>query len=226
MQLYLVRHPKPLVASGVCYGASDVKCSAEALGTAAADLLAELPKACKIISSPLSRCEHFAQLLCVLEPSFAYKTDSKITEMNFGAWEMQAWDSISVSELQAWTDDFAHYRCGQSGESTGMFMRRVAERLIESLQGGEDQVWITHAGVIRAVQWLSRQSLRDVERFTGERFTGERFIAQPDRAGLLGRLRAADWAKGELAFGRVQTLDWSPDWQLGSQVALGALPLA
>ena len=199
MRLYLVRHPKPLVAAGVCYGASDVVCSAEALESAAHHLLGSLPKGLKMISSPLSRCEHLALNLCRLEPSFAYKIDKKLVEMDFGAWEMQTWDSIAQTELQAWTDDFASYRCGGSGESTGQFVQRVAERLHESLQSGEDQVWITHAGVIRAVQWLN-EKLSDKSRAS--------FIALPDRAWLLSQLRAADWPKGEVAFGRVHPLRW------------------
>jgi alpha-ribazole phosphatase len=195
MRLYLVRHPKPLVAAGVCYGASDVVCSHEALEFAAHHLLGSLPKGLKMISSPLSRCEQLAQILCRLEPNFAYKTDEKLVEMDFGAWEMQTWDSIGQSELQAWTDDFANFRCGGSGESTAQFVQRVAERLNESLQSGEDQVWITHAGVIRAVQWLK-----------GKNSAG--FMAQPDREWLLSQLRAADWPKGEMAFGQAYPLRW------------------
>jgi alpha-ribazole phosphatase len=199
MRLYLVRHPKPLVAAGVCYGASDVVCSHEALESAAHHLRGSLPKGLKMISSPLSRCEQLAQILCRLEPNFAYKTDKKLVEMYFGAWEMQTWDSIAQSELQAWTDDFANLRCGGSGESTAQFVQRVAERLFESLQSGEDQVWITHAGVIRAVQWLN-------EKRCGK--SSADFIAQLDRAWLLSQLRAADWPKGEVAFGQVHPLHW------------------
>ncbi len=219
MRLYLVRHPKPLVAAGVCYGASDVMCSAEALESAAHHLLGSLPKGLKMISSPLSRCEQLALNLCRLEPSFAYKTDKKLVEMDFGAWEMQTWDSMAQTELQAWTDDFASYRCGGSGESTGQFVQRVAERLHESLQSGEDQVWITHAGVIRAVRWLN-EKLSDKGADKGNDISNDKsndkgndknsagFIAQPDRAWLLSQLRAADWPKGEVAFGQVHPLRW------------------
>jgi alpha-ribazole phosphatase len=202
MRLYLVRHPKPLVEAGVCYGASDVACCTEALESAAAAVLPELPSGLKIISSPLSRCEHFAQVLCRREIGLSYKTDQKLAEMDFGEWEMKAWSSIAPEELAAWTDAFATYRCGGSGESTGMFVQRVAKRLHESLHSGEDQMWITHAGVIRAVQWLSSQSW-------------ESFIALLDPAQLLSQLRAADWPSGEVAFGRVyqgRPWDWPPAW--------------
>lgn len=206
MRLYLVRHPQPLVAQGVCYGVSNVVCSREALESAADHLLQVLPKGLAVISSPLSRCAQLALHLCRREASFAYKTDEKLVEMDFGAWEMQAWDAIPKDELSAWTDAFASYRCGSTGESTGQFVRRVALRLRESKQGGEDQIWITHAGVIRAVQWLSNQPLK---------LLTELLIEQPDPALLLSHFRAADWPTGEVAFGQVyraRPWDWPPEW--------------
>jgi alpha-ribazole phosphatase len=203
MRLYLVRHPQPLVASGVCYGASDVLCSSEQQETAARELLKVLPQGLQMISSPLQRCEHLAHFLCRLEPDLAYKTDEKLAEMHFGAWEMKAWDAIAPEELKAWTDDFAAYRCGGSGESAGQFVQRVAQRLLCSAQSGEDEVWITHAGVIKAVQWLHT-------------LTFEAFTALAQRPGLLCeplfQLHAADWPKGVVAFAQMQRQDWPPRW--------------
>lgn len=190
MRLYLVRHPKPEVAQGMCYGASDVLCCEDALQNAATQLLKELPKSLHIISSPLSRCERLAQYLCRLEPVFTYKTDEKIREMDFGAWEMRSWDVIGAKELQAWTDNFSHYRCGGSGESAAMFVQRVAQRLHASVQTAEDQIWITHAGVIRAVEWLLSQPREMLTEIAS---------SQTAPSGLL----AADWPKGEVAFGRL-----------------------
>jgi alpha-ribazole phosphatase len=205
MRLYLVRHPQPLVAQGVCYGASDVACNPQVLETAAQELLQVLPKGLRMISSPLQRCEHFTQILCRLQPDLTYKTDEKLVEMHFGAWEMQAWDAIPPEELKAWTDDFAAYRCGGSGESAGQFVQRVAQRLWRSAQSSENEIWITHAGVIRALQWLGAQPF-------------EVFTALAQRPGLLCeplfQLRAADWPKGVVAFGRVQPWDWPPAWPL------------
>ncbi len=205
MKLLLVRHPQPQVAQGLCYGASDVTCSPESLESAALQLRNVLPKQMPIISSPLSRCEHLAHILCRLEPDLAYKTDAKLAEMNFGAWELKAWSSIAASELAAWTNAFATYRCGGSGESAGQFVQRVALRLHESAQTGEDQIWLTHAGVIRALQWLSGQSY--------EMFTA---LAQRHALGLRGellsQLRASDWPKGALAWCQVLTWDWPLAW--------------
>jgi alpha-ribazole phosphatase len=203
MRLYLVRHPQPLIASGICYGASDVLCSAEQLEIGAQDLLKELPKDLRMISSPLQRCERLAQVLCRLQPDLSYKTDEKLAEMHFGAWEMQAWDAIAPEELKAWTDDFAAYRCGGSGESAGQFVQRVAQRLLESAQHEESEIWITHAGVIRALQWLQTLSF--------EAFTA--LVQHPaPLCEPLSQLRAADWPKGVVAWCRVQHWDWPSDW--------------
>jgi alpha-ribazole phosphatase len=204
MQIYLVRHPQTMAVPGICYGGSDVACSQEELESAAAKLLPALPKALKIISSPLSRCEQLVQVLCRLEASFVYETDEKLAEMHFGAWEMMPWDQISPLELAAWTDDFASYRCGGTGESTAMLLRRVAKRLHASAVQGEDQIWITHAGVIRAMQWLGAQPYA----------VFASLIKSIDPAQHLSLL-AADWPRGEVAFGQVcqsRPWDWPAEW--------------
>lgn len=206
MKLYLVRHAKPLIEAGICYGASDVPCSEEAMEVAAIELLKSLPKTLTkglpMLSSPLSRCERLAQILCGLEPDFFYKTDAKLAEMNFGAWELQPWAQIAADELKAWTDAFASYSCGGSGESCAQFIQRVARCLLASRFSGEDQIWITHAGVIRALQWLA---LQPFELLTA--------LASPtDPARHLGQLRAADWPAGEVAYLQVQCWNWPAQW--------------
>ena len=211
MQVYLVRHPRPLVAPGVCYGASDVVCSAEVLESAADYLTAALPKGLRLLSSPLSRCEQLAQILCGREAGFAYKTDDRLAEMNFGAWEMQAWAAIAPDELSAWTDSFASYRCGGTGQSTGIFVQRVAQRLLESARSGQDQIWITHAGVIRAVQWLSQQPFETV-------------IAMADSQAVPFELLASDWPRSELAYCQVlrwgEPTHWPKHWPAVLQSAV------
>jgi alpha-ribazole phosphatase len=210
VKLYLVRHAQPLVAPGLCYGASDVLCDPQVMESKASELLDALlnvhpnvqHRSLKIISSPLSRCEQLALHLCRLQPDLAYKTDEKLAEMDFGAWEMQAWDEIAEKELSGWAEAFATYRCGGTGESTGMFVQRVAKRLHESLQSEQDQLWITHAGVIRAVQWLASQPFA--------LFTA--LVHQTNPAPLLSQLRAAGWPAGEVAWCRLQPWDWPPSW--------------
>jgi alpha-ribazole phosphatase len=210
MTIYLVRHAQPLVEGGICYGASDVACDPQVLQTAAAQLLRELPKGLPIISSPLQRCEQLALYLRGLEPTLTFQTDTALAEMHFGHWEMQHWDAIAPQELAAWTDDFANYRCGGSGESTAQFVQRVAARLARSVRAERDEIWITHAGVIRALQWLQQQSgfLQWIQAISwGQQGAAQELpLALPPD--LLCQLRAADWPRGVVAYCQVQTMDW------------------
>lgn len=220
MRLYLVRHPKPLVDSGVCYGSSDLACEPSELKKTAIMLRDSLPSGLAVISSPLQRCEHLAQVLQGLEPDFSYQTDARLAEMHFGAWEMQAWSSLAPSELEAWTNDFAHFRCGGVGESSAELVRRVTQRLQVSALSGQDQVWITHAGVMRALQWLRMQPPTWVEAlFKALTLPLEVTCARPtlgdaERDLWRDHLHARDWPQGALAFGQVQTWDWPHHWEL------------
>lgn len=209
MKLYLVRHPKPVVEHGICYGASDLVCQPAALEATATALKNLLPNDLIILSSPLSRCEQLAQHLCRLEPSFSYKSDARLAEMNFGNWELKAWDAIAAHELAAWTQTFAAYRCGGTGESAGLFVQRVAKRLYESAQGANDQIWITHAGVIRALAWLAGQPAQVFTALAGLR--GQPFDWDD---GPHCPLHAADWPTGAMAFGQVHPWHWPRGWPL------------
>lgn len=165
MKLWLLRHAQPLIAPGVCYGQLDVAADPAATVACARQLAEQLPDGIHVISSPLQRCEQLAQSLHGLRPDLTYKTDPRLKEMDFGRWEGRAWQDIDRAELSAWTDDFADYRAGHDGESVSTFMARVAAAF-DALQGAsclQPVLWITHAGVMRAVELL-RQNVRHVER--------------------------------------------------------------
>lgn len=197
MQLWLVRHAQPIVEPGVCYGATDVPADLQATALAAAELAATLPAGSLIQHSPLQRCELLAQYLIGLRPDLALKPMANLREMDFGAWEGQRWDTIPKAQLQHWTDDFANYRCGGTGESTLQLMQRVHSVLEDCLQRSASPlqvtptVWITHAGVMRATDWLHQH---------GRSTLGVHPLC----------LRAAEWPRRALGFGQVQKLDW-PD---------------
>jgi alpha-ribazole phosphatase len=162
MKLWLVRHAQPLIESGICYGRLDIAADAGATAECARQLAAQLPASIRVITSPLQRCEHLAHALLGLRPDLTCKTDARLAEMDFGEWEGRAWQAIDPAELQAWTDDFAHYAVGQHGENVTAFMARVAATF-DALQDQSDTLWITHAGVIRAVHLLA-QGVRQIER--------------------------------------------------------------
>ena len=160
-ELWLVRHAQPMVAPGVCYGASDVAADEAATQEAARRLAAAVPSGAIVINSPLQRCEQLTQVLRGLRTDLAYTTDARLQEMDFGHWEGQRWDAIARAELDCWTAAFATWRCG-GAESVGDFMARVGAAWDEALAVSQTVVWITHAGVARAATLLA-QGLRQID---------------------------------------------------------------
>ncbi len=157
--MILVRHAKPLVAPGVCYGALDVAADPDATRQVAVALAKKLPHHATVMASTLQRCELLAQFLQGLRPDLTYKTDARLAEMNFGSWEGQRWDSVPQQAFDAWTADFWLHRFGGS-ESVAEFMARVALAWQDVPAESNDSaaspahVWITHAGVIRAMNLI------------------------------------------------------------------------
>ncbi len=154
MNLWLVRHAKPLIDLGVCYGALDVPADPDANQQAAVALAQVLPKDANMICSPLQRCELLAQSIQGLRPDLTCKFDARLAEMNFGNFEGQRWDSIASQAFDAWMADFWQHRFGGQ-ESVADFMARVASAWDDAQALGQTQVWITHAGVIRATRLLA-----------------------------------------------------------------------
>jgi alpha-ribazole phosphatase len=96
----------------------------------------------------------------------SYKTDARLREMNFGQWEGVRWSDIPVAALTAWTDDFWQHRFG-GAECLADVMARVAAAWGEAVLTDTDQVWITHAGVIRSASLIARgiTELRDASQW-------------------------------------------------------------
>ncbi|ABX38315.1 Phosphoglycerate mutase [Delftia acidovorans SPH-1] len=161
-RLWLVRHARPLVAPGICYGRLDMQADAQSTADAAQALHLALPADCLLAHSPLRRCRQLAQALQALRPGLASAMDSRLLEMDFGEWEGQPWDALDRSAIDAWAADLAGHAPGR-GESLATMLRRVDEALQQASRGSvgdgaaRDTVWITHAGVARCVQWLMRE---------------------------------------------------------------------
>ena len=160
MTLWLVRHAQPLIDKGICYGQLDVKADVAATRRCAEMLKSVLPQGTYLQASPLQRCELLTQEMIALQPDLVIKKDVRLQEMNFGNWEGRPWADIDPAELAAWTDNFANYRAGTTGESVTQFMTRVASAFDE-LDPAKDTVWITHAGVIRAATLIA-QGIRHI----------------------------------------------------------------
>lgn len=139
MRLHLIRHPRPLIEAGLCYGRLDV--AGEAPEVVAAALQASLPEGLPVWSSPLRRCLDLARCLNA-EP----RIDARLAEMDFGRWEGQAWDVIPRLELDAWAADVAGY-APPGGESPNTVLARVQAFIADV--NVDEAVVVTHAGVIR-----------------------------------------------------------------------------
>lgn len=159
-QLWLVRHARPLVAPGVCYGRLDVAADAAATRACAQRLAQALPQGMQVAYSTLQRCDLLAQYLRALRPDLTYKLEARLCEFDFGQWEGRAWIDIGQAALEHWVQDFATHRPG-GGETLAEMLARVAQALqqarTQARRMGQPQLWITHAGVARCVAWLQAQ---------------------------------------------------------------------
>ena len=114
MKVWLIRHPKPSVAEGTCYGRSDVGTDDDHFSQVVTRLRALHGQAdgltpLQVYSSPLSRCARVAQALAgshwpnpVIDPLLA--------EMHFGDWEGRNWSEIPRPEIDAWRADMLNWR--------------------------------------------------------------------------------------------------------------------
>lgn len=155
MKLWLLRHAQVDLPAGLCYGASDVPAHAALTLQAAQAAAAVLPLGLPVWVSALGRAQALALALQQLRPDLGPPTtDLRLNEMDFGQWELQAWDAVPRSAFDDWLVDFAHHRFGGQ-ESTQQVIDRVAQALqaLRATQARE-AVWVTHAGVIRAAQFV------------------------------------------------------------------------
>ena len=162
MKLWLVRHARPLIEPGVCYGATDMAVDARATQACAQALAQVLPQGVRVMTSPLQRCAQLAQALQTLRRDLQATPDARLAEMDFGCWEGVPWDAIPKDDFAHWMDNFNTCRFG-GRESVGEFMQRVALVRTDTEREAQEAVWITHAGVARAMTLLA-QGLTVVER--------------------------------------------------------------
>ena len=154
MKLILVRHPAPDVASGICYGSSDVAVAPHIMAAARAALRGGLPTHLPMYTSPLARCAALASALAGPLQASQFTHDARLMEMDFGSWELRAWQDIERGEIDAWALDLAHYRPG-GGENVLAMARRIGSFLDELLREQHAAVIIIcHAGTIRLLSAL------------------------------------------------------------------------
>ena len=196
LRLWLLRHAQPLDGHGVCYGAHELAVQPADTHSAAQAFLSawggtQMPP--EVWVSERTRAQDLAHALCAhwsIAGACAPRIDPRLNEFDFGQWEGVPWAQIPKAAVDAWTADFAHHRFGGQ-DSTGALVERVREALQHLLSASESAlplqtrqvVWVTHAGVIRAVNWLQRGQPTDT-------------------------LRADTWPVDAPAFGQWQVVDF------------------
>ena len=181
MKLWLVRHAKPLVEKGMCYGRLDVSAHQSYTEIATNNLINALSESSAVqllMTSPRQRTKHLANLLAK-RLKLDLVEEERLAEMDFGKWEGFLWEDIPKSAIDDWTEDFNNHAFG-GGESTGQLLHRVWQLMQNAT--GKDQLWVTHAGVIKAVQHLIK--------------TGDPHIKS-----------ASDWPSETIGFGDWVTVD-------------------
>ena len=140
MKIWLVRHAKPLVEKGLCYGRLDVRADQSLTKLASDNLIEALSESSGIkvlLTSPRRRTKQLANLLAK-RLNISLLEEELLAEMDFGKWEGCLWTDIPKSAIDHWTEDF---------NRAWLLMENAKRR-------HENQIWVTHAGVIKAVQFI------------------------------------------------------------------------
>ena len=161
MLVYLVRHPTPDIAPGLCYGRFDCPLHPQAQGETAG-LIAALAdqRDAAIWCSPATRCRQPAALLATALGG-SVQIDPRLHELDFGDWEGQRWDDIPRESLDRWAAapwSFAP----PNGESGAALLARVRDVLRDLVAAGQDCVVLSHGGPLRLLAPLLRGQKPDL----------------------------------------------------------------
>jgi len=152
MEILLIRHTRPAIDAGICYGQADIPLAA----TAAADIaatLANIPPCDVVHSSPAVRCEILARALATRDRC-PLKFAPALLELSFGDWERQSWDDIPREQSDLWAEDT--WVCSPpNGEKESDLWLRVNRWFAEDFQPRTGrQAVIAHGGTLRILRCL------------------------------------------------------------------------
>jgi alpha-ribazole phosphatase len=149
MDLYLVRHTRPDLAEGVCYGRLDVALAA-GFETEGLALQSRLPATGRVITAGAQRCRRLAALLAG-SGGTPLDVDERLRELDFGRWEGAQWSDVPRAETDAWTSDMWN-RAAPDGESYSMLHTRVTDAW-QSMLGAQEEVLVVvgPVGALRAL---------------------------------------------------------------------------
>ena len=146
MEIYLIRHTTPAIASGICYGQADIEV-AESFEEEAKLIRQQLPTEIICYSSPLKRC---SQLARHIYPNAMISYADELKEMHFGEWELQSWDEIPNEPLSEWMKDFVNVRV-PGGENYLDLYDRTISFYNHIINKNQSAAIFTHSGNIRSI---------------------------------------------------------------------------
>ena len=165
MKLTLIRHTSLQTSAGICYGQSDVDVAESFINEVAKtkEKLASMAFNA-VYSSPLQRCVKLANALNLGEPVL----DNRLVELNFGDWELQAWEDIPRDIFDTWAHDYAS-KAPPNGETFSQLQQRGLSFLEDILAKHTDEhiAVVSHGGMIRALlAHVLNMELKGLFRFT------------------------------------------------------------
>lgn len=155
MRFVLVRHPRPLIEPGICYGRTDLPLHPEAL--AGLERLAADPAFAGIKhvwTSPARRCAVLAEAIAE-RMSLPISSDPRLLELDFGSWEGRAWNDVPRADLDDWAADPPGFRA-HGGESASQLVARVQTFHAALIHAGRDCAVISHGGPLKVLLALLR----------------------------------------------------------------------
>jgi alpha-ribazole phosphatase len=157
MEIYLIRHTKPAIDPGICYGQADIEV-ADSFEQEAAVIKAQLPSSLDIYSSPLKRCY---QLASHLYPAAGIELHPDLKEMHFGEWERQPWDQIPADPLNVWMNDFVNVRVPGGESYMDLYERTIP--VLNYIKGkGQPAAIFSHSGNIRSIlSYINQVALKE-----------------------------------------------------------------
>jgi alpha-ribazole phosphatase len=145
-RVIFLRHPRPGVDPGICYGRLDLDIHEDGHGQIERAVTLA-PPARLLLASPALRCRKLAEAIA-RRHDLEIRFDERLWEMNMGDWEGLPWSEIPRHLSEPWLQDPFNLAC-PNGES----FRQVQERVTQGLANhGAETIVVCHAGPIRAVQ--------------------------------------------------------------------------
>jgi alpha-ribazole phosphatase len=155
MHLYLIRHTRPAVPEGLCYGRQDVALDEAHLQARLPVIATQLPPGLLFHSSPASRCTRLAAGLADAMGGGLAAPDARLHEMHFGDWEGQLWSDLPREETIRWTGDIVQHSPPQGENFMAMWARLEAFRheVIHpaAAQGQAALAVVGHAGSLKVL---------------------------------------------------------------------------